>query len=244
MKKKYFRFYCGIYAFVIAEKYYVGKDSMLWKNKRKNENINNLKKNKHFNKPMQDAFNRDSNFKFIILERFYEKKTDEFLSSRERFWIEKYDSYNNGWNRTLGGTGTLGIKYSQKTLKQRSVNSSGNKNGMSKTSLDTFIKIIDLIEEGKNNNEIGRMVGLHERYVSLIRNKKRYKIWFETYRPNYKIISGKKYQTHPKLNEYQVKQIKYDNKYKTKTNVELGKLFKVDPSTISNIRHGKIWKGV
>ena len=39
----------------------------------------------------------------------------DLLKEREQYWIEYYDSYNNGYNMTLGGDGTLGHIVSDET---------------------------------------------------------------------------------------------------------------------------------
>lgn len=48
----------------------------------------------------------EKNFSFEIVE-FCEK---EELDAREVYWIEKYNSYNNGYNNTLGGSDVQGEK--------------------------------------------------------------------------------------------------------------------------------------
>ena len=36
-----------------------------------------------------------------------EEVSEELINERERYWIKYYDSYNNGYNLTLGGEGNL-----------------------------------------------------------------------------------------------------------------------------------------
>lgn len=43
-----------------------------------------------------------------------EETTDEKLIEREKYWIKQFDSYNNGYNSTLGGEGTT--KYEDKNF--------------------------------------------------------------------------------------------------------------------------------
>lgn len=47
------------------------------------------------------------NFNYEVLERIEESK----LSEREIYWIEYYDTYNNGYNLTKGGEGTRGFSH-------------------------------------------------------------------------------------------------------------------------------------
>lgn len=48
------------------------------------------------------------------------KKLNATLSALERFCIKKFDTYNNGYNSTIGGEGTSGFKWSQESKKKLS----------------------------------------------------------------------------------------------------------------------------
>ena len=53
------------------------------------------------------------NFSFEVLERYDVKTKEELydvLNEREMYYIEKYDSFNNGYNLTKGGDGTRGLE--------------------------------------------------------------------------------------------------------------------------------------
>ena len=54
-----------IYEVKIGDYYYIGKDMQ---NKRKREHLNLLLKNKHYNKFMQNVYNKYHEFHFKILE--------------------------------------------------------------------------------------------------------------------------------------------------------------------------------
>lgn len=68
-----------------------------------------LKNNHHSNTYIQNAWNKygEDSFKFYPLESFelIEKKnvTLEKLNELEQYYIEKYDTFNNGFNLTTGG---------------------------------------------------------------------------------------------------------------------------------------------
>lgn len=51
-----------------------------------------------------------SNFTFEIIEECKQ----ENLNEREQYWIQYYDSFNNGYNLTMGGDGT--VKYSVEAI--------------------------------------------------------------------------------------------------------------------------------
>ena len=53
------------------------------------------------------------NFSFEVLEKYDVKTKEELydvLNEREMYYIEKYDSFNNGYNLTKGGDGTRGLE--------------------------------------------------------------------------------------------------------------------------------------
>lgn len=93
----------GIYSVtnLINGKRYIGKSesNVLY---RLNMHKNHHKSNRH----LQDAINKYGidNFRFEILE-FCEPK---LCADRERFYIEKFDSFKNGYNSTTGGEGESG----------------------------------------------------------------------------------------------------------------------------------------
>lgn len=62
----------------------------------------------------------ESNFKIELLESKEYVNQDRlamWLYKRERFWIEKFDTFRNGYNLTLGGDGVAGA-YKSKRIKE------------------------------------------------------------------------------------------------------------------------------
>lgn len=57
------------------------------------------------------------NFTFEIIELCEESKLDE----REKYWIDYYDSYNNGYNRTVGGGSLAGENHPRAILTEQDV---------------------------------------------------------------------------------------------------------------------------
>lgn len=82
---------------------YVGKTIGI--KKRKRDHFNKLNSNKHINKKLQLAWNQygQDNFSFEYIE--FSLQDEMELNQKEIFYIDKYDSYNNGYNLTLGGEG-------------------------------------------------------------------------------------------------------------------------------------------
>ena len=71
------------------------------------------------------------NFKYEVLFTIInddKAKVKEKLNYMERFYIRKYDSYNNGYNMTLGGDGGNGCKHSEEFKSQFMKNVDSNKN--------------------------------------------------------------------------------------------------------------------
>lgn len=72
--------------------------------KRFNQHKNNSNKEYFSQIVLYKAFNKYGieNFECVELEEI----DNEFLDEREKYWIEYYDSYFNGYNSTLGGRAT------------------------------------------------------------------------------------------------------------------------------------------
>lgn len=173
--------YKGIYAITINDKSYVGQDSNIFKCKRLQNHITALKKNEHNNTKMQDDFNIYGMDKltYTILT-FSLDYTKEDLNRLEKYYIKELNTYESdfGYNQTLGGIGMLGFVTSTETLEKRSENTSAEKNPNAKITNDQFFEMVELFKQGKSNIEIANIYGLHDRYVSLIRHKKRFKsLW-------------------------------------------------------------------
>lgn len=108
----------GIYAIInkVNGKRYIGLSRNIeyrfYKHKVK------LRGNIHPNKHLQSAWNQynENNFEFVVLETTGEV---DKLSDLEKFYIAQYDSYNNGYNKTVGGEeaeGFVGKRHSDETL--------------------------------------------------------------------------------------------------------------------------------
>lgn len=94
----------------INQKCYIGKSSNIenrWKYHREN-----YKGNKEYNKPLYRAFRYYgiNNFTFSILEEIkdYNDQKD-FVNNQEKFWINYYNSFNKGYNATIGGDGGITV---------------------------------------------------------------------------------------------------------------------------------------
>lgn len=111
---------CGIYEIVnvVNNKRYIGLSTNVYERWR--QHINALTSNTHHNAHLQSAWNKykQDNFRFNILEQC----AKESLPDREIYWIAYYDSFNNGYNDTIGGDGSSGYVMSDKQKQQISKN--------------------------------------------------------------------------------------------------------------------------
>lgn len=82
---------------------YVGQTTNY--SRRKNEHLSKLRENKHPNPKLQSSFNKytEDNFDFSYLK--YENIEKQELDQLEINFIKEKNSYENGFNLTLGGTG-------------------------------------------------------------------------------------------------------------------------------------------
>lgn len=63
------------------------------------------------NRPLYNAFNKYGINNFIIEE--IENIPNNLLNERERYWIQYYNTYNKGYNATLGGDTTILYNYEE-----------------------------------------------------------------------------------------------------------------------------------
>ena len=110
---------CGIYKITnkVNGKVYVGQSQDI--ERRWGEHKRELDNGEHNNKHLQAAYNKygADNFVWEIVEEYEECELDD----REIFYISEYDSFNNGYNQTIGGGGTRGYIVSEETKKRMSV---------------------------------------------------------------------------------------------------------------------------
>lgn len=101
----------GIYSItnLINGKIYIGKTEESFK-RRWWHHIACLNGNYHNNKHLQSSWNKygQDNFEFEIIHVY---NNEEDLNVVEIEFIEKFDSFNNGYNLTKGGEGNVGMKH-------------------------------------------------------------------------------------------------------------------------------------
>ena len=92
----------------------------------------------------------EENFDFQIIEGPIVN-----YNEREQYWINYYDSYNKGYNKTLGG--------------ENPPITSGQDSAFAKYSNELVLKLqLDLINTGLSYQELSRKYEINENYISLI----------------------------------------------------------------------------
>lgn len=111
-------------------------------------------------------------------------------------------------------------------------------NGMAKLSESQYVELIQMILNGYSNTEIADKYGLHNRYISLVRGKKRLRsIWAKFNN-----------QTIPQSGDNS--KLSFENRLQlisdlaVKTNKQIASEYNLDPSTVSKIRHRKQWENI
>lgn len=227
----------GIYCIEIGGHQYIGKDMEIDKEKRLRGHVRLLNKNEHYNSFMQKAFNKYQEVNYSVLIEFRDISKED-LSKCERFYIDIFDTYKDGMNLTKGGEGGLGVRISDQERRNRSERTTGEKNPLSKLTNEDFYNIVELLKNGKTNKEIAQIYNLHDRYVSLIRHKKRFKnLWatIEDY------VSEKSNSQQRGLTEEQFIEVVglLNDGW---TNADIQRKYGLSAGTGSRIRHKKLYK--
>ena len=112
---------------------------------------------------------------------------------------------------------------------------SGETNSQAKITNQDFILICELLMEGATNMDISHLFGLHDRYVSLIRHKRRWIDQFPNWYVPSKSLGNTGIDLSVMINIY--KDCLDDNQ----RNMHIAEKYSLDRSIISRIRSGKTW---
>lgn len=120
----------------------------------------------------------------------------------------------------------------------------GSQSHLAKINEEDVGNIITEMIAGKSNSDIANKYGLHDRYVSLIRHKKRWpKVW-----ENFKDVELPKSSKQPEYKDTNRSsldintQLQIIEELKTSTNKAVADKYNLDPSVMSRVRAGKSWK--
>lgn len=90
-------------------KKYIGQTTNI--KKREYEHFRKLRKNEHINQKLQNAFNKYGEENFVFFYHEFKFFDIQELNELEKAYIQKFDSYNHGYNLSLGGEGYMPEKY-------------------------------------------------------------------------------------------------------------------------------------
>lgn len=222
----------GIYKITINNIIYIGKDFRIDLNKRLKAHLNLLNKKIHYNRYMQNMFNKYKSYNYEILECGNFSK--EELSKLEVKYIQEFNSFNSGFNLTTGGDGGSGHVKSKKSLQLLSTRMKESNNPMSKIDYSIFLEIVEMLKSGYTNSEIGEIFSLHSRYISLIRYKKRYSDWW----------NNVEYEEKKSIGSYKITYNDFIDIIENLniTNSDMAIKYNINKSSVSRIRSGKTYK--
>lgn len=136
-------------------KRYIGVSQQV--EKRKRVHFWALKNGKHKNIKLTNAYQKygAESFKFEIIETL-ENVTREFLLEREIYYINKYNSYKDGYNMSLGGDGSSLYVISDETREKYRKNMIGNKHFLGRKHTEETKRKIGDVHRGKVVSEATR----------------------------------------------------------------------------------------
>ena len=131
----------------INHKVYIGQ-TIKTMNTRKNAHIKN-ENDYHFHRALKKY--NDWNWYIVQEYKCSKSKITAILNKAEKYYIDKYDSFENGYNMTKGGKSILGFIHSEETKVRMSNVHKGKKQ---KPMSEEHKKILSKVNKG-NKNALG-----------------------------------------------------------------------------------------
>lgn len=130
------------------------------------------------------------------------------------------------------------VTYSQNTLHAYETGlakgKEGETNSMAKLTAEDFLQVCEALMEGSTNEQVAELFGLHSRYVSLIRHKKRWKNLFPSWYYPVKSLGNTGLTLDVMI------QI-YEDCLGDMRNMDIAEKWGLDRSTVSRIRSRQTW---
>ena len=166
-----------------TNKYYIGKSTLNNYKTRFREHKKKLKANKHCNKHLQSSYNKYgiTCFEYTIIHKNI--KDNDTLSLLEQYYIDLFNTFNNGYNLTYGGEGTIGYNHKEESKQKMSKLKKGKKTGVNNSFYDkTHSEETKKKWEGRRNGKERKIINLTtgktfnkiseaEKYYGLGRNR-------------------------------------------------------------------------
>lgn len=147
-------------------KSYIGK-TMKTIQERWKEHCYDYLKEREDKRPLYNAMKKYGIAAFVIEE--IEECSDKILSDRERYWIEYYGTFKNGYNATLGGDGKPFIDYDLVVLNYSIIQNCtevAQLMGISQDSVSTILKLRNISvksAEQVNRDKLGKPVFMYDK---------------------------------------------------------------------------------
>lgn len=112
----------------VNDKVYIGFTTLKYTSTRFARHVYNASlKSLRYNSKLYNAINKYGKENFFIEEIYCSKDLEYALKIIEPLFIKEYDSYNTGYNTSLGGEGRLGAKQSEEFCKNLSIRTKNKK---------------------------------------------------------------------------------------------------------------------
>ena len=244
-------------------KQYVGK-TVQSVNKRKYHHIYNVNNGSqyHFHRAIRKY--GKSNF---IWESIFTANNEETLNKKEIEFIEKYGTYKNGYNMTLGGEGTSGFTLSKESREKLRIAMLGRK--LAPISDEVKLKLsiaqwgensrtVKITEKDARNIIFKLIKGVSKQLLADKYDLNIQSIYDIQYRKTWKHIKLSKrleqklkesttdilYNNNYKLTTKDVKEIKDLIKNTLFSNIDISKFYSINRRTVYDIRYGITWKDI
>ena len=167
----------------LNNKIYIGKTTTSIEQRWK-EHCRDSRKPRTCNRQLYSAFNKYGIENFTIEE--IEKCEDSILSERERYWIEYFGSFKNGYNATIGGDGIPYIDYDLVVATYKNVQNQNKTAEILGIDPKTVVRILTIRNESicdkhlVNKQDYGKVVnmydmnGIYEKTFLTVRDASRY----------------------------------------------------------------------
>lgn len=248
LKRSQYFSVCGIYRIwcTVSNKSYIGKASNLYDRNRSHESA--IRNFSHTNKRINNHINKygNSQLRYEILEIILDKKDKDYVTEREIYWINYYNSYLMGFNQEIYS------KYKDKLKKDRYLSPETRKK-ISNIRKDKPLTNIHKerisqantgrifnseVRKNMSNAQKGRVAwnkdkkGFIQKEESKIKRSKALK---EFYKNNTRINSNRT------LNDLQILMVKclIENKFK---NTKIAKILQTKPHIIMDIKRNRCYK--
>lgn len=222
---------------------YIGLTNNL--GRRRARHFTDLKCHRHDNAFLQKEYDIYGPDSFIFDKVFEGDVTSQEISDLEKFYIQKYDSYRNGYNQNTGGNfgpsnGGSQLTWSDIFIILAVGDFSSRSGSLMRRQFDISNTTVSRIRKGVNHVEA------YEAYhrLSTLDKKKIYDIYNESFNLEEQLHLSHSLKTKRKLNEQQIYYFLASREFKKTPKERIAKEFKVATNTLTTIEKGISYQDV